>query len=59
MAVPFDVLLLPDLILDEIVMVVGVKSKEDLHRCRQVCSKWDEKIRNILKNKNKKLLLQA
>ena len=59
MAVPFDVLLLPDLILDEIVMVVGVKSKEDLHRCRQVCSKWDEKIRNILKNKNKKLLIQA
>ena len=58
-SVPFDVLLLPDLIIDEIMMIVGVKSEYDLHRCRLVCSKWDEKIRRILKNKNKKLLIQA
>ena len=58
-SVPFDVLLLPDLLFDEIMMIVGVKSEDDLHRCRQVYSKWDEKIRRILKNKNKKLLIQA
>ena len=56
---PVDVLLLPDLIVDEIMMIVGIKSEYDLHRCRLVCSKWDEKIRRILKDKNKKLLIQA
>ena len=37
-------LVLPDLIFSDIMMKVGFESLEGLHRCRQVCSKWNEKI---------------
>ena len=37
-------LTLPDLIFSDIMMLIGLESLESLHRCRQVCSKWNEKI---------------
>ena len=35
---------LPDLIFSDIMLMVGLESLESLHRCRQVCSTWNEKI---------------
>ena len=35
---------LPDLIFSDIMMMVGLGSLESLHRCRQVCSKWNKMI---------------
>ena len=37
-------LTLPDMIFSDIMLMVGLESLESLHRCRQVCSKWNEKI---------------
>ena len=46
---------LPDLIISEIMMMVALESLESLHRCRQVCKIWNEKIlRYIWENKSKK-----
>ena len=39
-----DWLTLPDLIFSDIMMMVGLESLESLHRCRQVCSQWNEMI---------------
>ena len=58
--VHFDVLLLPDLIFDKIMLDIGIESPKILHSCRQVCKGWDERIsRNILKNKSRMQILQA
>ena len=38
--------LLPDLALADIMLMVGLESLESLHRCRQVCRTWNEKIMN-------------
>ena len=52
-------LTLPDLIFSDIMMMVGLKSLESLHRCRQVCSKWNEKImRDIWENQSKKMIMK-
>ena len=39
-----DWLTLPDLIFIDMMMMVGLKSLESLHRCRQVCKSWNEMI---------------
>ena len=48
--------LLPDLALADIMLMVGLESLESLHRCRQVCRTWNEKIMNNIwgNSKNKK-----
>ena len=47
-------LTLPDLIFSDIMMMVGLESLESLHRCRQVCSQWNEMIlSDIWENKSK------
>ena len=52
-------LTLPELILSDIMMMVGLKSLESLHRCRQVCSKWNEMIlREIWENPSKKKIMK-
>ena len=45
----------PDLILEEILLIIGHSSLESLDSCRQVCRAWNNTImRNILKNPTKK-----
>ena len=52
-------LMLPDPIFSDIMMMVGLESLESLHRCRQVCSKWNEMIlRDIWENPNKKRIMK-
>ena len=47
--------MLPDLIFSDIMMMVGIESLESLHRCRQVCSTWNEMIlRDIWENQSKR-----
>ena len=55
-----DLLLFPDLIFDRIMLDIGIESLKSLHRCRQVCKGWDERIsRNILKNQSRRQILRA
>ena len=50
---------LPDEIFSDIMMMVGLESLESLHRCRQVCSKWNEKILiNIWESESKKKIMK-
>ena len=55
--------MLPDPIFSDIMMMVGLerpRGLESLHRCRQVCSKWNEKIlRDIWESKSKKRIMKA
>ena len=52
-------LTLPEMIFSDIMMMVGLKSLENLHRCRQVCSKWNEKIlQDIWGNPTKKKIMK-
>ena len=47
---------LPDLIFSDIMMMVGLES---LHRCRQVCNKWNEKIlQDIWESPSKKRIMK-
>ena len=39
---------MPDLIFREVMLMVGIGSLEYLHRCRQVCKDWNEKIMTII-----------
>ena len=51
---------LPDIALDDVMLMVGLESLESLHRCRQVCRMWNEKIMtNIWGNKKKKRIITA
>ena len=43
-----DLIKLPDLIFSDILMMVGLESLESLHRCRQVCKTWNEKILRVI-----------
>ena len=46
-----DWLLLPDLVFNDLMIMVGLQSLESLHRCRQVCKTWNDKIMsNIWEN---------
>ena len=50
---------LPDLIFGDIMMMVGLNSLESLHRCRQVCTTWNEMIlRDIWESQNKKMIMK-
>ena len=50
---------LPDLTFSDIMMMVGLESLESLHRCRQVCKTWNEKIlRNIWESPSKKKIMK-
>ena len=52
-------LTLPDLIFSDIMLMVGLDSVESLHRCRQVCSKWNEMIlRDIWESQSKKRIMK-
>ena len=52
-------LTLPDLIFNDIMMMVGLKSLESVHRCKQVCKKWNEMIlRNIWESQSKKRIMK-
>ena len=52
-------LTLPDLIFSDIMMMVGLESLESLHRCRQVCSQWNEMIlRDIWENHSKMKIMK-
>ena len=53
-------LLLPDLARDEIMLKVGLGNLESLHRCRQVCTAWDEAImKDIWGNSAKRNVIRA
>ena len=41
-------LTLPDELYSDIMMRVGLKSLDDLHRCRQVCKPWNELILSLI-----------
>ena len=52
-------LTLPELIFSEIMLMVGLGSLESLHRCRQVCRKWNESIMvHIWGNPSKKKVMK-
>ena len=52
-------LTLPDLMFSDIMMIVGLESIESLHRCRQVCSKWNENIlSDIWENQRRKKIMK-
>ena len=52
-------LTLPELIFTDVMLMVGLGSLESLHRCRQVCSKWNESIMvHIWGNPSKKKVMK-
>ena len=54
-----DLIKLPDLIFSDILMMVGLESLESLHRCRQVCKTWNEKILRIIwESQSKKRIMK-
>ena len=56
----YNILVLPDLIFTEIMLMMVCDSLENLHRCRQVCKTWNEKImKNIWENPGKVKIIQA
>ena len=55
-----DWLMLPDLVLSDLMLMVGLQSLESLRRCSQVCRTWNDVIRrNIWENSNRKNILRA
>ena len=58
--VHLDVLLLPDLIFNKILLDIAIESLKGLHSCRQVCKGWNERIcSNIFKKQSGKQILKA
>ena len=54
-----DLVSLPELIFSDIMIMVGLKSLESLHRCRQVCRTWNEMIlRDIWANQSRKKIMK-
>ena len=52
-------LILPDIPFTKIMLMVGLQSVDSLHRCRQVCRTWNEKILwHIWENLNNKNLIK-
>ena len=49
---------LPDELLNYIMMMVGFKSLDDLHRCRQVCGTWNEFILSLWENEGSKRIMK-
>ena len=55
-----DLVTLPDIIFSDIMMMIGLESLESLHRCRQVCKLWNEKIiRDIWENQSKRRIMKV
>ena len=53
-------LALPDLARDAIMLKVGLEDLESLHRCRQVCTAWNEAIlENIWGSEAKRNVIRA
>ena len=49
-----------DLIFEKIMMMVGLSSLESLHRCRQVCTKWNAMIlQNIWESPSKRNIFKV
>ena len=42
---------LPDVVFCDIIMMIGLNSLEDLHRCRQVSQRWNMMIAQMTKHK--------
>ena len=52
--------MLPVIIFTEVMMKIVLESFESLHRCRQVCKAWNERIMtNIWDNATKKEIIKA
>ena len=52
--------MLPDLIFSDIMMKIVLENVESLHRCRQVCKTWNERIMsNIWENPSKKAIIKT
>ena len=51
---------LPDEIFSDIMMMVGLESLDDLHRCRQVSSQWNKKISRFIwgSERNRKIMTE-
>ena len=50
---------LPELIFSDIMIMVGLESLNDLHRCRQVCKSWNELILQVIwGNKSRKQIMK-
>ena len=55
-----DYSLLPELVFDDIMLRIGLSNLESLHRCRQVCKSWNDRImRNIWDNPSKRNLIKT
>ena len=52
--------MLPDLIFSDVMMKIVLESFESLHRCRQVCKTWNERIMsNIWENPSKTEIIKT
>ena len=52
--------MLPDLIFSDIMMKIVLESFESLHRCRQVCKNWNERIlSNIWESPSKREIIKT
>ena len=52
--------MLPDLIFSDVMMKIVLESFESLHRCRQVCKAWNERIlSNIWENPSKRDIIKT
>ena len=52
--------MLPDLIFSDVMMKIVLKSFESLHRCRQVCKNWNERIlSNIWESPSKREIIKT
>ena len=49
---------LPDELLNYIMMMVGFKSLDDLHSCRQVCGTWNEFILSLWESEGSKRIMK-
>ena len=51
--------MLPVIIFNEVMMKIVLESYESLHRCRQVCKSWNERIlSNIWESSNNKKIIK-
>ena len=51
---------MPELVFDDIMLRIGLNDLESLHRCRQVCKSWNDRImRNIWENPSKRNLIKT
>ena len=50
---------LPDVIFSDIMMMIGLNSFEDLHRCRQVSQSWNVMISEMTKYKKDQIKSKA